>query len=375
MTLDGRDDLLRIMFTGDVHLGPAYHGSGVFDTELQQACQRSDYVVFNMEGPITSSPPRRMPGGTICSHPGSSAVLKTLGNGVLGLANNHTFDHGVTGLMDTIKVAEDLGWPHLGAGENIDKASSPCVLSHGNVMAGILAVCNKGTFAGQFTPGVFGDTNELLLQTRIQELKQRVNWVVVLYHGGEEDTHIPMPPRRRRFLHYLEYGADVIVAHHAHCVQGYEQIGAKYLFYGLGNCVFDFEGHGRIKGTDESTLLSLSFSESAITFAPIFTRQNRKTCVVEKSETNRHFVPIFAESYRHEWGKEASRWLSMSWDLRRVGLPSHGWRRPLAYFWKSVRRVAGLTKGLITDRDVRPIIIGAVFYRARHVWSLLFRYR
>ncbi|MBN2579205.1 MAG: CapA family protein [Pirellulales bacterium] len=356
------------MFTGDVHLGPAYHDPHVFHVDIQNAFRQHHFVLLNVEGPITSSPPQLPSRLTVYSAPGSHAVFKSFGNCVFDLANNHMFDHGAAGARDTINFARNHGWPCLGAGENIDEASRPCILKHDNISVGILAVCDHGVFARDSSPGIFGNVPESRIRTRILELKQRVLWVVVVYHGGEEFTHVPMPSRRRLLMRYLEYGADVIVAHHAHCVQRFEQFGDKLIFYGLGNFVFDLPIHQHIEGTDESVLLSLSFSDRSISFNPLFTWQNRNLCKVVPSDSNQHFSPISSISYAREWEIDAGRLLALLWDLRRIGLTGNGFKRKYCYILKCLRRFAGLLWRL-KDWNNRPIIIYGFFH---HLKSLLF---
>ncbi len=363
-----QEGALQIMFTGDVHLGPAYDDPALFDEEIRRACGESHYVVINVEGPITSSPPMAIPGHVLHSDCRSANVLYALGNNVFDLANNHILDHGVAGLRDTIQFAEARGWLSLGAGENLALASAAQILRRGGVTVGLLAVCGKGVpFAGSSSPGVFGDVPEGRVRSRIRELRKSVRWLVVAYHGGEEYSHVPMPARRRKLMRYLRYGADVVVAHHAHCVQRYEQVGEKCIFYGLGNMVFDLDCHREHAGTDESVLLCLSFSDRSMTFRPLFTRHDRDRRTVSAIGSNPNFSPLTASSYKWEWGIDASRRLKSYWDAGHEGLSRNGWRDSIAFYWKKLRRVGGLVVACKRDKHglVRPYILGGVMHHLR----------
>ena len=61
----------------------------------------------------------------------------------------------------------------------------------------------------------------------------------MVYHGGDEFFHVPMPYIRKQLKGYLDWGCDIVVAHHPHVVQGYEMLGKKAIFYSLGNFIFD----------------------------------------------------------------------------------------------------------------------------------------
>ena len=370
LELSDRDDnLLRLMFTGDVHLGPAYNDKRMFDHEILEACQRSDYVVVNVEGPITDHPPSQIPGAVLHSAPKSAKAIEAFGNNIFNLGNNHILDHGVVGLRDTIQFAKDRGWPCVGAGENVAHASTPCLLERNDITVGIVSVCWLGVpFAKKTSPGVFGDSPESRVRKQIRELKCRVRWVVVVYHGGEEFTHIPQPSRRNKLLRYLSFGADVVVAHHAHCVQRYERVGEKLVFYGLGNLVFDLDYHCDHEGTDESVLLSLSFSKQSIDFHPLFTRQDRSKQLVLKVSGNPNFSHITNRTYSQEWRVDASRHLKAYWNLGHEKTSCNSWKQKRNYLLKKARRVARLLIICAFDKYglKRPNIIGGVMYHIRN---------
>lgn len=362
--------MFTLTFTGDVHLGDAYADSHAFDPAVLQACRASDGVVFNVEGPITALSPRRGPGFLLHSHPRGVRVLESLGKVVFDLANNHILDHGPEGLSETIGVAAARGWPCVGAGETLGRASAPVMFGAGSVTVGVLGVCGPGvSFAGKESPGVFGDRPAGVVRRRIRELKTRVRWVVVVYHGGEEFNHVPLPGRRRKLLRYARWGADVVVAHHAHCVQRYERVGGKLVFYGLGNLVFDLDHHKRMQGTDESVLLVLTFSEHSVDFRPLFTRNDRVVRRVLAAPTNEHFREITRCTYPREWGAEAASRLRSFWSSGHEKPAGKAWGPRGLYVWRKLRRAAGLLWVCISDRHglTRPYIVGGVLHHLRRL--------
>lgn len=366
--LGGTNASLNVMFTGDVHLGPAYNDERLFCENIRKACQENDYTVINVEGPITDSPPSERPGFLLHSSPQSANALRALGNNVFALANNHALDHGVPGLRDTLHFAREHDWTCIGAGETLAQASDARILRRDGLSVGLLAVCGRGVpFADIASPGVFGDKPERLVRKRIRELKRQVRWLVVVYHGGEEFTHIPLPARRKKLLRYLSFGADVIVAHHAHCVQRYEQVGDKLVFYGLGNLVFDLNHHRHVAGTDESVLLALSFSAQSIKFRPLFTHHDRDRHLVSRVPANSNFAEITPLSYAEQWGDEASRRLRSYWDTGHEHLVRSTWRHASLYYWRKLRRTLGLLLICVSDRAglVRPYIIGGAMHCLR----------
>lgn len=50
-------------------------------------------------------------------------LLSEFGADIVSLANNHTYDYGEIGLLDTMSYLNEAGIPYVGAGKNIDEAS------------------------------------------------------------------------------------------------------------------------------------------------------------------------------------------------------------------------------------------------------------
>lgn len=75
----------------------------------------------------------------------------------------------------------------------------------------------------------------------IQKAKNNADIVVVTMHAGLEYTREPTP-LQTDFAHTaIDNGADVVIGAHPHWIQGIEQYSGKYIFYSLGNFIFDQE--------------------------------------------------------------------------------------------------------------------------------------
>ena len=57
----------------------------------------------------------------------------------------------------------------------------------------------------------------------------------------EEHYQLPTPQQRRRLRYFIDSGVDAIVAHHTHCVSGYEYYDGKPIVYSVGNFIFDYK--------------------------------------------------------------------------------------------------------------------------------------
>ena len=92
-------------------------------------------------------------------------------------------------------------------------------------------------------------------------------------------------------------GADAVVGHHPHVPMNYERVGEKYIFYSLGNFIFDTDYQRAQYHTEEGVVLKLLFSEDALGFEALGIRIDRdaeRVCVGPLPEI---FVDVPAEEY------------------------------------------------------------------------------
>ena len=105
------------------------------------------------------------------------------------------------------------------------------------------------------------------IQKRIDEVKTKCRWCIVVAHGGEEFTSLPSPYTRDRYLKFLEMGADVVVSLNPHVPENYELFdNGKAIFYSLGNFIFDTNYQRVHLYTDLGVLLKLTFTEEKMEF-------------------------------------------------------------------------------------------------------------
>ena len=234
-------------------------------------------------------------------------IKKIIKNPIAVIANNHMMDYGKQGLLDTLKNLKQKKVEYIGAGKNVAEASKYIVLGN-DVKVGVIAIQYKDYYiATEENPGPFHDSYLKLLKQRINEMKSEVDWVVVVYHGGEEFLSVPMPYTKKLLKKILKFGADVIVAHHPHVVQGYEFIGKKAIFYSLGNFIFDTDFQRAQRFTNSGVLLSLEFTKDNFDFDYKLLNIDRKKEKINLYEGKTKFNEISKKKYKKMWVKEAVR--------------------------------------------------------------------
>lgn len=238
-------DIKRIAFLGDVHLGshPVALGKGL--ASLLQECA---HVVVNLESPICKPCPRDSSKILLQSEPGVESSLSDWHVTCATLANNHIFDYGAKGFHDTCEALRSRQIVFAGAGNNLGKASHPLILDCVGTRVGIIPCAESVTQAQIATPNTPG-CNHLRFPEigyQVRNLKAKVDFLIVAPHWGFCDY--AYPPIRVVSVgeQLLEAGADMIIGHHSHVVQGISRReDGRIVAYSLGDFYFNDYRLGR----------------------------------------------------------------------------------------------------------------------------------
>lgn len=227
-----------ISFQGKSADNPSAHIFSSIIPDLKNA----NLTIANLENPLLEQG-RPVPGKcTLRGSVGWAQILKETGIRVLSLANNHIMDYGEDGLFSTIKALESSGLYYVGAGRNKEQACSPIFLDLAGQNIAILSrtsvIVSSPSYAGKNQPGVaFLDIKET--KRDIKNCKQETDIVILIIHWGVEEYKYPSPDQSRLAREFVEAGADLIIGHHPHVLQGIEKVSNGLVCYSLGNFIFD----------------------------------------------------------------------------------------------------------------------------------------
>ena len=266
-------DKTSIVFTGDIgfdrYMDRRWEDDELLSKQILDFFHSADHVAANVEGALIDAVDDGSRGVFFhAMNPAATKVLKNMHADIWCVGNNHTMDAGREGVVSTRKIAQDMGCLTIGAGLNEVEASEPIYLDEagGIGMFGVayMAECIPATAT---EPGIFRWDDMDYIKKRIDEVKSKCRWCVIVSHGGEEFTSMPSPYTRDRYLRYLELGADVVVAHHPHVPENYELFpDGKAIFYSLGNFIFDTNYQRAHLYTDVGVLLKLIFTPEKLDF-------------------------------------------------------------------------------------------------------------
>ncbi len=278
--------LTKIAFTGDIAFSKYYKEKArdlsIVGDEIADFLNDTDHGVFNVEGAVCD--PTHAGQFVHTNDPACIPQLNRLSADIWNLANNHMLDAEAPGCAETIRHAHENGAQTIGAGANIEEASKPVIISSSGGI-GILSATRTSDShrAGKNTAGCFFADETELIKEKIIEIKKTCRWCVMVVHAGKEFCDMPDKDMRKFFRSFLDMGADVIVGHHPHVPQNYEKIGDKYIFYSLGNFIFDTDYQRAQAHTDTGVLLKLFFTEDTVSFEAIGTLIDRSTGHISKA--------------------------------------------------------------------------------------------
>lgn len=229
---------ITISATGDVtmgnYLGQGYDNSfnqtyekksdpGYFFQNVKEIFEKDDLTLVNLEGVLTTSEDAA-PGRdfSIKGKPEYVKILTQGGIDAVSMENNHRRDFGVQGTTDTVAALESEKIPYAYE-ENLGFYEVQ------GVKIGWVAVNHAS----------FGSSVEPLLENGIRRLKEEgADLILACCHWGIERHNYPTDAQRALGRKCIDWGADLVIGHHPHVIQGFEEYQGKYIIHSLGNFCF-----------------------------------------------------------------------------------------------------------------------------------------
>lgn len=214
--------------------------NAIVSSDISELLASADYRIFNCEIPLTSADiPIEKFGPNLKAPPECIHGFIALGSDFLTLANNHIMDFGIDGLRETVERIKRAGIAFSGAGNNAEEARQLFTTEIAGKTVGVYCcVEHEFSVASQSTPGA-NAFNPLYSLEHIENLQSCSDLVIVLYHGGRELYQYPTPRLQERCRRMIDYGADLVLCQHSHCIGCKEKYKGKEILYGQGNFIFD----------------------------------------------------------------------------------------------------------------------------------------
>lgn len=232
---------MRIILGGDLFIGQCNDLSKLIDRSVFTLFQDADVSIVNMESPIVNSPDDveiKKTGPNLKSELFALELLGKLGVSVVSLANNHIMDYSESSLLYTMSSLSNRGIRYVGAGKNACEASEPLIIRDNEITIGIINACESEWSIATETNSGANPLDVVDICRMIKSLKEQVDFVIVIIHGGHELYKYPSPRMVKLYRFFVDQGADAIIGHHTHCIGGYEFYEGSPIVYSLGNFLF-----------------------------------------------------------------------------------------------------------------------------------------
>jgi hypothetical protein len=233
-----------------------------------------DITYANCEGALSDKKDNPNPRQAANSDPRNLDAFLYAGVDVVSLANNHSLDWGIEGLLDTMERLDKANLPYFGAGKNLAEARQPVILERKGTKVGFLgysSVHMDGYEATDDRPGlaqvraytiyekvdyqpgapprvttVPHPQDLITMLEDIKKLKTQVDVVIIAMHWGLHLAPRVIPMYCFDVGHMaIGAGADLILGTHTHILKGIEMYHGKAIFYSTSNFALELGPHMR----------------------------------------------------------------------------------------------------------------------------------
>jgi len=195
-------------------------GYGWFFSGLTDLFATDDMTLVNFEGTLTEETQKKDKKFNF-KGPAEYTDILTLGSvEAVTVANNHTLDYGTQGRDDTIANLEAAGITVSGNGQL-------GVFEKDGVKVGMTGYC---------FPYKDGKKDISKDVKALRDMGCQI--VIASFHWGSEYRDDFTGEQRSIGRAAIKAGADIVVGHHPHIVQGIESYEDSYILYSVGNLVF-----------------------------------------------------------------------------------------------------------------------------------------
>ena len=218
---------------------------GILSKDVVDIMTRSDLMVVNSEFAVSNrGKPIEGKKYTFRAKPERLNIYHEMGVDLALLANNHVYDYGKEAFLDMFDAFDAVGIPYIGAGHNLEEAMKP----YNVVINGFKVAIINGSRAEKYRltpgatasePGIFLCYDTTNMVNAIRKAKEDNDIVIAVIHFGKELSHDLEKEQMESARLYIDSGADMVVGHHAHMLQGVEFYKDKPIIYNLGNFIFN----------------------------------------------------------------------------------------------------------------------------------------
>lgn len=209
--------------------------------KIAERINKADIVFGNLETTIISG--RVIRDNEMIFRADSKSVegLKLAGFNILSIANNHIMNFGKSGLESTIKNLDENNISHIGAGIGKEEIYKSVIKDIKGTKFAFLGFTYNSDQRRSSNGAVYGVANMEIkkMKESVEKAKLENDIVIVSMHAGTEYKTSSSLFQENFARSAIDAGANLVIGGHPHVVQNVEKYKEGYIFYSLGNFVFD----------------------------------------------------------------------------------------------------------------------------------------
>lgn len=219
--------------------------------------------------------------------------LKNINTNLVCLANNHIMDNGDVGLKNTIKYLKKYKINHVGAELSLKKIYKPFFFKNNNHKIAVINT-SEGEEANEKYNNHVGssDIESYKVIDQIRSCKENGYLTILIAHAGVEYIPSPPPYIKDIYKNFVDEGADLVVGHHPHVLQGFEIYKNVPIFYSLGN--FTMWKKNLRKNCYDSMFLNIKIQDnklSSVNLVPFKINKNGLN-LITKNEFSKKIIEL-----------------------------------------------------------------------------------
>ncbi len=222
--------------------------NGGYDVLFEAVTPRvaaADIAFANLETPIAPSTGHGVRPMVFNTPPVLLSSLDQVGFDIVSFANNHVFDQGIAGLVETVDLLGASPIEHVGAGRTCPDARAPVLMEHHDITIAFLGTSdlyNDYLNARETDPCAFDFDVDRILDQAAAARAAGADAIVLSVHWGVEYVTTPEAEHVAAAHALIEGGVDVILGHHAHVLQPIEVLRTEddrigVIVYSMGNFI------------------------------------------------------------------------------------------------------------------------------------------
>ncbi len=223
------------------------------------------------------------------------------GFNVLSLANNHILDYGQEGLLHTMQVLEKKKILYGGIVKgDLGKPNEPIIIESNGVRIGFLCYSRVSHKGFKASPKNYGTIPGMYKEIKrdMKNARPKVDILAVYMHWGLEGREV-QPKQVSLARGIIGLGADVVFGSHTHLFQDIEKYKGKYIFYGLGNFIFDMKADiSRYSGFVTLHIKDKKIKSAEVT--PLYLTDFRPEVITDKAELDKFFSGVKLKNLKKE---------------------------------------------------------------------------